>query len=135
MRKLSNTEIKRIRNLARTMKLADVAKVTGWSQGTVDRYAKGIRPQRRPKITRPNHPCPSCSSIRVVSNGRKSWGCMSCGRYWRKQPVWIRVSLREHNHILQLRKQGKKIREIAVQVQRGRGTVIHHLQGRVVPIS
>lgn len=135
-KKLTNQQIRRIRRLAKTMRLKDVAKTTGYGRSSVERYAKGIRQQMNvPRIKRPKHPCPSCSSIRVVSQGKKEWQCKVCGRYWRKNPKFLRVSLREHNQMIQLKKRGLSYSQIAKILKRSRRVVIDHSLGRIVPSS
>jgi len=132
--KLSLKEITKIRRLARTMRLKDVARVTGYNHCTVERYAKGIRtPYNSGTLRRPNHPCPSCGSTRVVSNGKRDWRCQNCPRHFRKNPSYLRVSLREHNQMIQLKQQGLTYSQVAQYLNRGRRTVQIHVLGKLVP--
>jgi DNA-binding CsgD family transcriptional regulator len=129
-KKLTAKEINLINKLAKTMRLKDVSKVTGYGYNTVLKYAKGVRPKYNiGNKTRPNNPCPSCGSIRIVSNGKDNWKCQSCGRRFRKVMKQRRVGLKEHNRMIQLKKQGLSYAEVAKSLNRHRRTVIYHVQG------
>ena len=131
---LSTKEIKKIRRLAKTMRLKDIAQKTRYGYNTVLKYAKGIRPRYNSgTLTRPNNPCPACSSIRVVSDGMKNWRCQTCGRKWRKNSRYSFVTLKEHNEMIRLKGQGSSYSQIAKTLKRARHTIIDHVLGRILP--
>ena len=131
---MSKKEIQKIRKLAKTMSLKDVAKVTGYTHTTVEKYAKGIRPRYNSgTLTRPNHPCPACGSIRVVSDGKKLWRCQSCGKKFLKYATRRIVTKRENRQMKQLSSQGMSYNKIASQLNRDKRTVSRHIRGLIIP--
>lgn len=135
-KRLTTKEIRRIRRLARTMRLKDVARVVGRTHTTVEVHAKGIRPQmNKPRVSRPQHACPMCGSDRVLSNGKEEWKCNKCGHRFNKINIRPKVYKREHRKMIQLRRQELTYKEIGKLLGRHEDTVGVHVRGKVIPVK
>ena len=136
-KKIDPKEISRIRNLAKSHTLKDVAKLTGFAKQTVEKHAKGIRPRmNRRHISKQNSPpCPACGSTHVWSNGKEEWKCGDCKARWAKRTKTRQIKIRkkEHDEFIELKQRGLSYSKIAGKLGRDRSSVIRHVTGKILP--